>query len=96
MLLNAILNDTYQKMLWAEAVHTCEILRNSMATTGSTNSPFENFYGEKAKIIGLFLEFGRMAYVNKRDKIKKQIMVKTYKAIMVGYADNHTKDTYKL
>ena len=28
--LNKILNDTVQKMLWEEAVHTCKHVRNSM------------------------------------------------------------------
>ena len=41
MLLNAKLNNTYQKMMCTEAVHTCERERNSMATTGSTTSPFD-------------------------------------------------------
>ena len=41
-----------KKLLWEEAVHTCESTRNSMATTGSTTSPSENFYREKPNIIG--------------------------------------------
>ena len=45
MLLNAKLNDTDQKILWGEAVHKCEIVRNGMATTGSITSPFEDLYG---------------------------------------------------
>ena len=45
MILNTKLNYTAQKVLWAEAVHTCECVRNSMSATGSTESPFENFYG---------------------------------------------------
>ena len=47
MLLNSKLNDTAHKILWAEDVRTCKCLRNSMANTGSTTSPFEVFYGEK-------------------------------------------------
>ena len=66
-----------------------------MAITGSTISPFENFYGEKTKIIGSFSEFGRIGYVTKRYKFKKQIIGKTFKAIMVGYSNNHMRDTYK-
>ena len=66
MLLKEKINDIAQKMLWAEAVHTCEHVRNSMAATDSTKIPFENFYGENPKIIGLFLEFVRIGYVTKR------------------------------
>ena len=71
MLLSTKLNDTAQKMLWAEAVHTYECVRNSMDTTVSTTSPFENFYGEKSKIIGSFSEFGCIVYVTKWDRLKK-------------------------
>ena len=52
ILLKSKLNDTAQKMMWAEDFHTCEHVINSMATTGSTTSPFENFSGEKSNIIG--------------------------------------------
>ena len=55
----------------------------------------ENLYVEKTKITGSLSYFGRIAYVTKREKIKKQIMDKTYKVTMVGYAENHTRDIYK-
>ena len=83
-------------MLWAEAVHTFQRIRNSMPTIGSTTSPFEIFYGENPKIIGSFSDFGLIGYVTKRDKFKKQFTDKSFKAIMVVYADNHTRDTYKV
>ena len=96
MLLSAKLNETAHKILWEEAVHTCERVRNIMATTGSSTSPFKKIYGEKTKIIGLFSEFGRIRYVTKREKFKKQMTDKKIKAIMVGCAKNHTRETYKL
>ena len=40
MLINVKLNDAAQKMLWTEAIHMCEHVRNSMATIDSTTSPF--------------------------------------------------------
>ena len=67
-----------------------------MAITGSTTSLFEKFYGEKPKIIGLLLEFGRIGYVTKPENFKKQMMDKKSKAIMVGYAGIYTRDRYKL
>ena len=45
MLLIAKLNYTSHKMLWSEALHMCERVRNSMATTGSMKSPFEKLDG---------------------------------------------------
>ena len=71
MLLDAKLIDTAQKILWEEYIHICERIRNSMANTGSTTSPFENVYGEKTKIIGSLSEFGRIGYDTKREKFKK-------------------------
>ena len=52
MIMNAKLNETAQKLLWAEAVHTCASVINYMATIGSTKSPFKIFYGEISNIIG--------------------------------------------
>ena len=40
MIIDAKLNDTYQKMMWSEVVHMYEGVQNSMATTGSTDIPF--------------------------------------------------------
>ena len=40
MISNAKLNDSSHKVLLAEAVHTCECVWNSMATTNSHKSPF--------------------------------------------------------
>ena len=86
ILLNKKLKNTDQKILWKESVHTRERIINSMTTTGNTKSPFKTFYGEKTKIIGLFLEFGNIGYVTKRYKFKKKIVDKTFKAIMAGYS----------
>ena len=44
VLFNAKLNHKNQKIMWSEAVHTCECAKNSMANTGSMKIPFENFY----------------------------------------------------
>ena len=65
ILFHAQLNDTSQRMMWVEAVHTCKLIRKSMDTTGSTTSPLKNINRKKLKIIGLFLEFGRIGYVTK-------------------------------
>ena len=96
MLINSKLNDKSQKMMWAEAVHTFQLIRNNIDNTGSIKRTFINLYKKKPKIIGLFSYFGRIVFVTKQDKFKKQMTDKTFKAIMVGYANNHTRDTYKL
>ena len=96
MLPNLKLNDTDQNILWEDLFHTRQGIINSMATRNSTKSPFGIFYGEKPKIICSFSELGRIAYVTKQDKFKKQMTDKTFKTIMVGCSDNNTIYTYKL
>ena len=44
----------------------------------------------------MFLEFGRIGYVTKRYKIQNQITDNIFTAVMVGYADNNMRYTYKL
>ena len=96
MILNTNLNETSQKIMWEESVHTCEHVLYIMETTGINKIPLEIFYGEKLKIIDFFSEFGRIAYATKREKIKLQKKEKPYKAIMVGCTDNHKIYTHKL
>ena len=50
---------------------------------------------KKNKIIGSFLEFGRIGNVTKQDKFRKKMTNKTFKAIMVVYSENHTRYMYK-
>ena len=57
--------------------------------------PFKIFYGEKPKIVVSFSEFVHIAYITKQDKFNNQIIDKTFKSIMVVYAYNHTRGTYK-
>ena len=72
MMLNAELNDTALKILWADSIHMYKRVINSMATTGSTTSPFKNFYGENTEIIGTFSYFRRIGYGTKRENPKKK------------------------
>ena len=83
-------------MMWVETFHTCERVRNSMDTMGSTTSLFKNSYGENPNIIGFVLGVQTHRIRHQMEKFKKEMMDKTFKPIMVGYADNHTRDTYKL
>ena len=44
-------------------------------------------------IIDFFSEFGHIGCISKQDKFRKQMTDKTLKAMMVGYVDNHKRDT---
>ena len=67
-----------------------------MAATVSTTSPFKHFYGENPNIIGSFSEFGRIGYLANWEKFKNKMTDETFKAILVGYTNNHKRDMYKL
>ena len=78
ILLNVKPNEDTQKIMWDEAIRTCKCLINVMVTTGSTTSPFRNFYGEKPKIVGSFSEFVCIGHVTKRENFKKQMIDKPF------------------
>ena len=65
-----------------------------METTGSTNGPIGVLYEDKPEIISLLSGFGCNTYGTKKGNVNKQMKYKTYKSIIVGYADNHMIDTY--
>ena len=67
-----------------------------MDTTCSPTRQFEKSNGKKSKIIGSFLEFVHIVYITKRYNFKKKRTDKTFKAIMVGYSENHMRAMYKL
>ena len=73
MILNEKLNDTSKKMMWAEAFHTYKRVRNGRDATGSTNSLSTIFYENNPKISGLLSEFGNIASVTKRDKLRRKL-----------------------
>ena len=84
------------KKLWAEAVTYMEITRNSMSTTKNKESANKLFYGKNPSFLRNMVEFGRVGYVTKRDKLKGKMEDRAIKCIMVGYGKNHSGDTYRL
>jgi len=42
------------------------------------------------------IEFGQIGYVTTRKQIKKKWTDKSVKCLMVGYADDHSGDTYQM
>ena len=78
MLINTKLNEKAQEMLWKESIHMYKHVRNTMYTTVNTTSPFKKIYGEKPKIFGSISEFGRIGYITKRYKFRKQMIYKTF------------------
>ncbi len=84
-------------LLWAECMSTTTLLTN--LTTYSANegnkSSNEMLYGENSPIVKSLKGFGSKAYVTERG-LKGKLDRKSKKCIMVGYAENHTNDCYRL
>ena len=87
-----------QALLWPEAINTITKLGNSLPKRGETDDPYTKWFGPdapKPRILDHLQPFGRVAYITNRSKIKAKLDPKSFKCIFVGYADDHSGDTYK-
>ena len=87
-----------QGLLWPEAVDTITKIGNSLPRLGLALDPHRAWYGKDAvtnRIIGHLQPFGRIAYVTIRDKLKAKLDTCAKKCVFVGYAQDHSGDTYK-
>jgi hypothetical protein len=89
-------DDNARDLLWAESVNTANDMENISSNTLNKKSPYELFTGKQSKLYGKLVEFGRIGQVPIRAKFQGKWKEKSYKAIMVGYAKNHSADTYRL
>ena len=92
----AKLTVSAKKMLWAEAVSTANDLYNYMIPAKRTESPYKIMWKEESPRLGKLVEFGRIGYVTNRSKIKSKMSSRSFKAIMVGYAKEHSSDTFRM
>ena len=82
-------------MLWPYGIATLGKLKNMSITSANNNrSPNELFGTEDNSIAPYLIEFGRIGYVADRAKIKGKMKPRSMRCIMVGYAENHSPDTY--
>ena len=87
-----------QGLLWPEAVNTITKIGNSLPRPGLVLHPHRAWYGKDAvpnRIIGHLQPFGRIVYVTNRDKLKAKLDARAKKCVFVGYAQDHSGDTYK-
>lgn len=95
MMLAAKLTDERQGELWTEAVNTATKLDNAVPNRNMVESPDYMWYGEQPKFLQHLVQWGRIGYMTIRDKQAK-LEKKSTQCIMVGYADQHSGDTYRL
>ena len=93
---NARLSEAGRKQLWTEAVKTMNLMYNIMLHNGNQVTPYEEVMKETSSLYPYLKEFGRVCYAGKREKIQRKWQDKSIKCIMLGYAKNHSPDTYRL
>lgn len=96
MMIAADLNPKYRELLWHEAVNCANDLENISANTGRESFPVEMMTGSVSKLYPKLQPFGRIGYVTLRQKFKKTWKEKSIKCIFVGYAKDHSADTYRM
>ena len=96
MMLAARLTPAAQNLLRCEAISTASKIGDSVVRQGQTKSAYEIFYGKPSPILPHLVQFGRIGYVTDRTAIKKKWTSKSHKCIMVGYASDHSADTYRM
>ena len=96
MLILAGFTSGANKTLLAEVANTANLLYNIMIPAKVEKSPYEHIHKRVSSRLKKLIEFGRIRYVAVRAKLKKKIALKVYKAIMVGYASQHSSDTHRM
>ncbi len=96
MMWTADLKEEARTRLWAEAVSMANDVENITCNTLSAKSAYEIVYKEKPKLIAYAVQFGRIGIKTLRQKFKKKWKERGEKILMVGYAADHSSDTYRV
>ena len=88
-------SDESQGLLWAKTISMHTRLTNIVSNSRNVRCPDWLFYGKQPTIYTHLVQFGRIGWVTictKTNKLDK----KAKKCVMIGYADNHAGDTYRM
>ena len=90
------LSSSLKGKLKGEAVRTLTITDNLTARGKNGTCPYEKFYKKKPLEVIYLRRFGEVGILANRKKIKAKDDDRGTKCIFVGYADDHTPDTYRM
>ncbi len=96
MMITANLSKPIRTRLWCEAVNCANDLENISASSVRDVFPVKMMTGQMSKLFPMLQPFGRIGYVTIRKKFKAVWKEKSEKHLMVGYAKNHSNDTYRM
>jgi hypothetical protein len=92
----ARLTEDAKALLRAEAEAMAEKISNIACNNNCGTMFLNDMFGEASRLRPRnLIQFGRIRYVTKCTKIQKKWVDKATKCIMVGYADDHSPDTYR-
>ena len=97
-MVSAGLPSSMRRVCWAEFAKSTSITSNTICNSVNEIPPDTMFYGQDSKLPKNLMELGRIGYVSKDRTIKNAKFVSDTadKVIMVGYAHNHSRDTYRV
>ena len=97
MLIQAALEAKYKEEFWCEVISTATKLDDIMVRPERTKTPHTMLYGEDAKYARSLRKFGEMAVVaiHEGKKMGSKLGNRGKTCMLVGYADDHTKDVYR-
>ena len=97
MMVHANLTVESQAEFWAEAISCSNFIEDLTIKAGRMEPELAAWTAAPViKRVKHFVEFGRLAVVNKRNKVSGKMKEKGFAAMMVGYALNHGPETYCL
>jgi hypothetical protein len=96
MLIVANFTKSAKGILWAEAVNTANDLDNITSDTNRSETPYKIFTKKESNLYSKLIEFGRLGYITIRRKFRGKWKEKSYKAVMCGYAKDHSTETYRM
>jgi len=87
------LPDSEQMLHWAHAIDCSTLMRN-LQPRGEWSNAFEPFNEDVPVKPEHLVKFGARGWMTKREKIRAKWTPKAEEVICVGYAPNHSSDTY--
>jgi hypothetical protein len=96
MLNGAGLTGDLRNKIWAECTITTTYLSNILSSKSSLKSPFKLLFGSKPILHYELKIFGEVGVVTTKDKIQSKLTHRGSPCIFVGYAENHSKDVYRM
>lgn len=98
MLKSAEFSETEKERFWHECASTATKTDNVLIRKGQTGSPFKRFYGKDPDYLPHLKPFGKKGVmtVKRGGEIKAKLTDRGILCTFMGYALNHTGDTFRM